>query len=136
MHFASWRFAPVVLAAASLAAFTVPKAALAQDSQHLVSPSDLQKATVDASQSRQQNIDTLNGFFSSDQAQKALQSAHMNPQEVKQAVAGLSDQELAQLASRAQKAQNDFAAGNMSNYDLLIVLICIAALILIIVAVR
>lgn len=136
MHFASWRFAPVVLAAASLAAFTVPKAALAQDSQHLVSPSDLQKATVDASQSRQQNIDTLNGFFSSDQAQKALQSAHMNPQEVKQAVASLSDQELAQLASRAQKAQNDFAAGNMSNYDLLIVLICIAALILIIVAVR
>lgn len=136
MRFASWRFAPVVLAAASLAAFTVPKAAFAQDSQHLVSPSDLQKATVDASQSRQQNIDTLNGFFSSDQAQKALQSAHMNPQEVKQAVAGLSDQELAQLASRAQKAQNDFAAGNMSNYDLLIILICIAALILIIVAVR
>ena len=35
----------------------------------------------------------------------------MNPQEVKKAVAGLSDEELAQLASRAQKAQADFAAG-------------------------
>ena len=133
---ACWRFAPILLAAASIAAFTVPKDVAAQDSQHLVSPSDLQKATVEASQSRQQNIDTLNGFFSSDQAQKALQSAHMDPQEVKKAVAGLSDQELAQLASRAEKAQNDFAAGSMSNYDLLIILICIAALILIIVAVR
>ena len=136
MRFALWRFAPVFLAIASIAAFTVPKGVAAQETQHLVSPSDLQKATVDASQSRQQNIDTLNGFFSSGQAQKALQSAHMNPQEVKQAVAGLSDQDLAQLASRAQKAQNDFAAGTMSNYDLLIILVCIAALILIIVAVR
>jgi len=142
MRLAPWRFAPVLLAVASLTAFTVPQPIAAQDlqhaqdAQHLVSPSDLQKATVDASQSRQQNIDTLNGFFSSDQAQKALESAHLNPKEVKQAVAGLSDQDLAQLASRAQKAQNDFAAGAMSNYDLLIILVCIAALILIIVAVR
>ena len=136
MRSAQWQFARIFLAALSIAAFAVPKNVIAQDSQHLVSPSDLQRATVDASQTRQQNIDTLNSFFSSDQAQKALQSAHMNPQEVKKAVAGLSDQELAQLASRAQKAQNDFAAGNMSNYDLLIILICIAALILIIVAVR
>ncbi|SPE20163.1 exported hypothetical protein [Candidatus Sulfotelmatomonas gaucii] len=136
MRSAQWQFARIFLAALSIAAFAVPKNVIAQDSQHLVSPSDPQKATVDASQSRQQNIDTLNSFFSSDQAQKAFQSAHMNPQQVKKAVAGLSDQELAQLASRAQKAQNDFAAGNMSNYDLLIILICIAALILIIVAVR
>ena len=133
---AQWQFARIFLLAVSIAAFAVPRNVIAQDSQHLVSPSDLQKATVDASQSRMQNIDTLNSFFSSDQAQKALQSAHMNPQEVKKAVAGLSDQELAQLASRAQKAQSDFSAGNMSNYDLLIILICIAALILIIVAVR
>lgn len=136
MRSALWKFARIFLAAVSIAAFAIPRNVIAEDSNHLVSPSDLQKATVDASQSRQQNIDTLNNFFSSDQAQKALQSAHMNTQEVKKAVAGLSDQELAQLATRAQKAQNDFAAGNMSNYDLLIILICIAALILIIVAVR
>jgi hypothetical protein len=117
-------------------AFALPANIAAQATQHLVSPSELQKATVDASQVRQQNADTLNSLFSSDQAQKALQSAHMNPQEVKNAVAGLSDQDLAQLASRAQHAQNDFAAGSMSNHDLLIILILIAALILIIVAVH
>jgi hypothetical protein len=124
------------VAALSVFAFAIPNSLGAQTSEHLVTPSDLQKATTDVSQARQQNIDTLNGFFSSDPAQKALQSAHMNPQEVKKAVAGLSDQELAQLASRAQKAQSDFAAGSMSNHDLLIILILIAALILIIVAVH
>jgi hypothetical protein len=60
----------------------------------------------------------------------------MNPQQVKQAVSGLSDDELARLASRASKAQADFAAGRMDDRDLIIILIAIAALILIIVAVR
>jgi CDP-diacylglycerol pyrophosphatase len=108
----------------------------AQSSQHLVSPSDLRQSAVNATQVRQQNIEDLNHFFSSAQAQRALESAHMNPQEVKQAVAGLSDQELAQLASRTNKAQADFAAGNISDHDLLIILVCVAALILIIVAVH
>jgi hypothetical protein len=55
---------------------------------------------------------------------------------VKKAVASLSDAELAQLASRVQKAQADFAAGNLSDRDLIIILILIAGLILIIVAVH
>ncbi len=116
--------------------FVIPQNIVAQAPQHLVSPGDLQKAAVDASQRRQQNIDTLNDFLSTAQAEKALQSAHMNPQEVMKGVAGLSDDELAQLASRANKAQSDFAAGNLGDRDLLIILVCIAALILIIVAVR
>ena len=131
-----WRSTSAFLASVFTAVFAVPQSLVAQSTQHVVSPGDLQKATVDASQARQQNLDTLNRFFSSDQAQKALQSAHINPQEVNKAIAGLSDEELAQLASRAQKAQNDFAAGNIGDHDLLIILVCIAALILIIVAVH
>jgi hypothetical protein len=136
IRFARWQFAPVFLAAFSLSVLALPQNVAAQTTQHLVSPSDLQKATVDVSQSRQRNIDTLNTFFSSDQAQKALQSAHTSPQEVKKAIAGLSDADLAQLASRAQKAQDNFAAGNIGDRDLLIIILCILALILIIVAVR
>ncbi|MFZ0337351.1 MAG: PA2779 family protein [Terracidiphilus sp.] len=133
----SWqRLVSSSTAAAFLAAVAVPQNLAAQAAEHVVSPGDLQKATVDASRARSQNLDTLNRFFSSDQAQKALQSAHINPQEVNTAVAGLSDEELAQFASRAQKAQNDFAAGNIGDHDLLIILVCIAALILIIVAVH
>jgi len=119
-----------------VALFATPQGLVAQISDHVVSPADLQKATVDASQARQKNLDALNQFFSSDKAQKALKSAHMNPQQVKTAVAGLSDDELSQLASKANKAQADFAAGNIDDRDLLIILVAIAALILIIVAVH
>ncbi len=125
-----------IAAGALVSLVAVPQGLLAQASQHVVSPSDLQMATVDASQARQKNLDTLNKFFGSARAEKALQSAHMNPEQVKTAVAGLSDEELAQLASRANKAQSDFAAGTMSDRDLLIILVAIAALILIIVAVH
>ena len=136
MHSDLKQYARSIMAAALVAVFAIPNNAVAQAANHVVSPSDLAKATVDASQQRQQNIDTLNQFFSSEKAQRALESAHMNPQQVQKAVSGLSDEELAQLSSRASKAQSDFAAGNFSDHDLLIILICIAALVLIIVAVH
>jgi len=117
-----------------VAVFGMPQSLMAQS--HIVSPADLQKATLAATQARQQNIETIQQFLSSAKAQKALNTAGMNPQQVKQAVAALSDQELAQLAARSSKAQADFAAGNLSDRDLIIILIAIAALILIIVAVR
>ena len=52
------------------------------------------------------------------------------------AISTLSDEELARLASRADKLDQDFAAGRLSDRDLLIVIVGIAALVLIIVAVR
>jgi hypothetical protein len=114
--------------------FAVPTNLLAQ--AHVVSPADLQKQMVTATQVRQRNLEAVRQFFSTPKAEKALKSAHMNPTQVKTAVSTLNDQELAQLASRATKAQADFAAGTLSDRDLLIILLGIAALVLIIVAVR
>ena len=136
MHLDQKQLIRAMAAAALVPLIAVPPSMFAQAPEHVVSPSELQKATVDASQVRQRNLDTLNQFFSSEQAQKALKEARMDPQQVKTAVAGLNDEELAQLAARATKAQNDFKAGTMSDRDLLIILVAIAALILIIVAVR
>lgn len=116
--------------------FAMPNCTFAQSADHLVSPTDMTQAAAQASHQRQQNIDTLNQALSSPKVQSALESAHVNPRQVKDAVSGLSDQELAQLASRANKAQKDFSAGTISNHDLLIILVGIAALILIIVAVH
>lgn len=125
------------LSAALLAtAFAVPQPISAQTADHLVSPGDLNKAAQDATHVRQQNIDTLHSFLASPKTEKALEQARMNPVEVQNAVSGLSDQELAQLAARASKAQNEFAAGSMSDRDLLLILVGIAVIILIIVAVR
>ena len=108
----------------------------AQANAHLVSPQDLRKATQSATQTREQNETTLRDFLSSSEAKKALDSAHMDAQQVQSAVSGLSDHEMSQLAARARNAQNDFAAGSMNDHDLLLILIAIAALILIIVAVH
>jgi hypothetical protein len=118
------------------AVFALPQNLLAEATAHVVSPSDLQQAAVQASAVRQQNVEQVRKFFSSEKANQALRSARMNPEQVKNAVSTLDDAELAQLASRTRKAQADFAAGTLSDRDLIIILVAIAALILIIVAVR
>jgi hypothetical protein len=118
-----------------IAAFLAPCSLMAETS-HLVSPADLQKSVLAASQARQHNLETVQKFLSSERATSALTAAHMDPEQVKASVASLSDAELARLAARAEKAQADFAAGTLSDRDLIIILVAIAALILIIVAVR
>jgi hypothetical protein len=96
----------------------------------------MQKDAVAATRTRQRNVEMVTQFLSSPKAKQALQSAHINPTQVKTAVSALSDEEVAQMASRVGKVQADFAAGDLSNHDLLLILLGIAALILIIVAVR
>lgn len=134
MHFDLWQPVRVLVSCFLIAIFGVPPSLLAQ--AHLVTPSDLHNAVAETSQSRQQNIEKVKAFFSSQAAEKSLRSARMNPEQVKNAVATLSDAELAQLALRVDKAHHDLAAGNLNDRDLLIIIILIAALILIIVAVR
>jgi hypothetical protein len=103
---------------------------------HVVAPDELQKEAVAATRARQHNVETVTQFLSSPTAKKALGSAHLNAAQVKTAVSSLSDEEVAQLASRAEKAQADFAAGIISNHDLILIVLGLVALILIIIAVR
>ena len=114
--------------------FIVPSVAKAQD--HVVSPTDIQKDAAHASSMREQQIDLLNGFFSTKQAQQAMKSAHIDTRQVKDAVQQLDDDDLADLSARAQKAQKEFAAGTLSDRDLLIIVLVALAIVLIIVAVR
>ena len=104
--------------------------------QHVISSLELQQRAAAASKTRAQNIQSLQGILSSEKAQNALRSAKMDPSRVTIAVASLSDAELAQLAQRANTAQADFAAGTLSDRDLLLILVGIAVIVLIIVAVR
>jgi hypothetical protein len=136
MHFDLRQSSRVATAFVLAAVFALPQNLVAEAASHVVSPSELQQAAVKASAVRQQNIDKVQQFFSSERAEEALESAHMNPEQVKSAVSTLDDAELAQLASRADKAQADFAAGSLSDRDLIIILVAVAVLILIIVAVR
>ncbi len=131
MHSERFRIVRALTAASLITLFATPPSTFAQV-EHLVSPSELQKAASGASQQREQNLETLRSFLGSDQARQALESAHMNPSQVDKAVASLSDDELAQLATRANNGQADFAGGRLSNRGLLILIVAIAALILII----
>ena len=132
MRIQIWQRVRVLTVGILAVAIWFNQAAGAQASTHVVSPQDLAKATQDATQTREQNMQTLRSALSTEKAQKAIEAAHMNPQEVQNAVAGLSDQDLAQLAARTSKAQSDFAAGSMSDHDLLLILVVVAVVILLI----
>jgi PBP1b-binding outer membrane lipoprotein LpoB len=120
-------------AAVLLAAlFLVSCPLMGQD--HVVSPADLQKQVVTATQARERNVGTLNTAMSAPAVEKAMAAAHIDSARVKSAIPTLSDSEVASLAARADKANQDFAAGRMSDHDLLLVLIGVAVLILLIVA--
>ena len=99
MHFDLRQTFRVAVAFVLAAVFALPQNLLAETASHLVSPSELQQAVVKASAARQQNRDEVQQFLSSEQAQKALKSAHMNPEQVKNAVSTLDDAELARLAA-------------------------------------
>lgn len=103
---------------------------------HVVSPTELQQATASAAGTRQQNIVKVEKFFSSEQAQKSLKSAHLDPVQIKKAVPSLSNQELARLASRADKAQKDFAAGALTNEQITYILIALGAAVIVLIAVH
>lgn len=125
------------LAVTACVLFTLFAAHLARGAQdHVVSPSEIQKDAVAATHERQQNVQTVTQFLSSPQAKQTLQSAHLSSTQVKTAVSNMSDEEVAQLASRVDKAQAEFAAGRMDDRDLILILLGIVILILIIVAVR
>jgi len=129
MHF---RVKVWVLMVAFAALFGLAGApARAQDKQHVVSLSDLNKDAARPAQTRQSNEEAVRTLLSSDQAQKAMKSANLDYQKVDKAVSQLNDEDLARLAQRSRQAQSDFAAGRISDRDLLwIILIAIAIVVL------
>jgi len=127
-----WPSARVFTASVLITIFAIPLNVAAQT--HVISPSDLQKQVLASSQDRQKNIEIVTRFLTSPTAEKAMKTVHTDDQQVKTAIANLSDQELANLAQRAQKAQADFAAGTLSDRDLLVIIIAALVLIVIIVA--
>ena len=105
--------------------------ARAQDKQHVVSIGDLSKDAARPVQTRQANEEAVRTLLSSEQGQKALKSANLDYQRVDKAIGQLSDEDLTKLAERSRQAQADFAAGRISDRDMLwIILIALAVVVL------
>src|SRR5258708_29742044 len=114
-------FALVVAIAVLLGLAGVP--AGAQDKQHVVSLSELNKDAARPAQTRKANEEAVRTLLSSDTAQKALKSTNLDYQKVDKAVGQLNDEDLAKLAERSRQAQSDFAAGRISDRDLLWIIV-------------
>jgi exonuclease VII large subunit len=128
-----------VLPAAALLAFAMPKGAAAQaanpspdpSQDHIVSAQALQQQVESSSAQRQQNIDTLQQMLKLPEAQKAMQDAKVTPEQVKQAIPTLSDQELSDLASRTRNAQQQFNAGYIGQGLFLIIILLIILIVVV-----
>jgi hypothetical protein len=129
MHFRAKVCVSLLAIAALLVVAGIP--ARAQDKQHVVSLSELSKDAARPAQTRKADEEAVRTLLSSDQGQEALKSARLDYQKVDKAVSQLGDEDLARLAARSRQAQNDFAAGRISDRDLIwIVIIAIGIIIL------
>jgi len=110
-----------ILSVATLASGTTR--AQAQDNQHVVSFSELSKDSAAPAETRQANEAAVRHLLSSDRGQKALESVKIDYAKVDKAVGQLSDEDVAKLADRSRQVEKDFAAGSLSDRDLLVIVI-------------
>jgi len=108
----------------------------AQEARHVVPSSELHRDAARPGQTRQADEQSILTLLSSDAGQKALKSAGVDYQKVDKAVGQLSDEDLAKLAERSRQAQRDFAAGKLSDRDLLWIILIIVAVLIIALALR
>ena len=108
----------------------------AQQKDHAVSSDQLRVDVQKSAATRQGNEAAVRDMFASEAGKKALNSAGIDYQKVDQAISQVNDEDLARMADRSREVQKDFAAGRMSDRDLIIILLVAVALILIIIAVR
>jgi CHASE3 domain sensor protein len=101
--------------------------------EHLVSPQAMQQQMADSASARQKNIETINNFLSSPEADRAIRDAHYSPEQVRSAIPSLSDQELASLAARSTDAQQKFSAGALTRPELALIVIAFVVLIVVII---
>jgi uncharacterized DUF497 family protein len=103
--------------------------------EHIVSSPAIQQELINSAAKHDQDTKALSEFFGSESAQKALKNAGISSEQVKNAVSQLSDDELAQLAAKANKAQRDFAAGSLTNQQLTYIIIALATAVIILIIV-
>jgi len=107
--------------------------AQAPDNRHVVTLTELSKDSAGSAEARQANETAIRHLLSSEQGHKALQSAKIDYAKVDSAVAQLSDEDVARIAARSRQVEHDFAAGSLSDRDLLVIVI-IAVLVIALVA--
>jgi hypothetical protein len=105
--------------------------AAADQDMHLVSPAQLDQQVQSSTATRQKQIQNLNRFLATPEAQKVMKDSKIDPVQVKTAIPSLTDAELVDLSARADHAQHDFAAGFLGTTALLLIILVILVIILV-----
>lgn len=108
----------------------------AAPADHVVPQDEIQRTVSHAARVRQGNLEAVQRFFASPQAQKALKKGGVDYARVEKAVPTLSDDDLARLATRVNSAQGRFAAGSLSNEQLTYIVIALATAVIVILIVK
>jgi hypothetical protein len=132
---AAWRSRALVIGTL-LCLAGMPSRIQGQDKQHVVSLDELKKDAASPSEVRRADESAVRNLLSSENGQKALKSASLDLKKVDQAVSQLNDEDLSKLAERSRQAQKDFAAGHLSDRDLLWIILIIVAVLIVALAVR
>lgn len=121
----------ILVALAVGMAAVLPRAALAQD--HVVPLPELKEKVRSAAGERARNIADIQRVLSYPAAAEALQKSNINQEQVRAAVATLSDEELARLADRARASEKDvqggLIVGILALIGLIVVIIIVVSLV-------
>ena len=127
------RLAAMMLAAAVSAG---PMLAQSQADKHVVSLGELSKDAAAPAQTRRANEAEIRQLFATVDGQKALKTANVDYAKIDRAVSSMSDEDVARISDRARAIDHDFAAGNLSDHDLLVILIVVLIVVILIVVLR
>jgi len=127
------RAATLLLAAAVTAG---PMLAQSQADKHVVSLGELNKDAARPSETRRANEAEIRQLFATVDGQKALKTANVDYAKIDRAVSSMSDEDVARISERARAIDRDFAAGNLSDHDLLVILVVALIVIILIVVLR
>ena len=127
------RFATVLLASSRDAG---PMLAQSQADKHVVSLGELGKDAAGPAETRRANEAEIRQLFATANGQKALKSANVDYDRIDHAVSAMSDEDVSKISNRARELDHDFAAGNLSDHDLLVILIIALIVIILIVVLR
>lgn len=128
----TFRRGSTVAAFVALLVLLVASPGRAETSRHVVSNNVLQQQLQTHSNARRENIQSVTKFFSTPLAQRAMKIEHVSPTQVKNAIPTLSDSELANLSSRANQAQEQFAAGTLSTNQMLLLIIVLLVVVILV----
>jgi hypothetical protein len=104
-----------------------------QATEHIVSAADLHRQVRSAQSRRQAGLQQIRGLLRSDSSRSVLEASNLDAGQVEKAVGFLSDEEVAQLASRIQGIERDVAAGALSNQELTYIVIALVAAVVVLI---